>query len=278
MASNNNQIINLCAVRESREVARTGELSRRLAAGLIAPAVERTACELAPEHAAEPIKDMDDIFRITDYLVKHRRWRDNMLFIVGINFGLRASDLRMLRFSNLITDSCSFRESFPVFEKKTRNTRKRKKNRYITINNAVIEAVTLFLENTPGVTLSDYMFRSESNNGGALNEPLSVRSIDRVLKGIAKEVGIDVKMSTHTLRKTFCYHQMLLSHNDGRKLLLLQKMLNHSSPAQTLDYIGITCEEIDDAYRKLNLGSKKYNYLMDSQLGESEDELSGFVG
>lgn len=274
----NNQIINLCAVRESRDAVRNGDVSRRLANGLIAPAVEHTSCELAPEHAAEPIKSMDDIFRVSDYLVKHERWRDNMLFIVGINFGLRASDLRMLRFTNLITDGCSFRDSFPVFEKKTRNTRKRKKNRYITINNAVIEAVTLFLEHTPGVTLSDYMFRSESNNGGALNEPLSVRSIDRILKGIARDVGLDIRMSTHTLRKTFCYWMMVKGNNDPRRLLLLQKMLNHSSPAQTLDYIGITCEEIDAAYRKLDLGSKKYNYLMDSQLGESEGELSGFVG
>lgn len=274
----NNQIINLCAVRESRDAVRNGDVSRRLANGLIAPAVEHTSCELAPEHAAEPIKSMDDIFRVSDYLVKHERWRDNMLFIVGINFGLRASDLRMLRFTNLITDGCSFRDSFPVFEKKTRNTRKRKKNRYITINNAVIEAVTLFLEHTPGVTLSDYMFRSESNNGGALNEPLSVRSIDRILKGIARDVGLDIRMSTHTLRKTFCYWMMVKGNNDPRRLLLLQKMLNHSSPAQTLDYIGITCEEIDAAYRKLDLGIKKYNYLMDSQLGESEEELSGFVG
>ena len=156
-----------------------------------------------------------------------------MLFIVGINFGLRVSDLRMLRFSNLINDNFMFKDSFPVFEKKTRNTRTRKKNRYITINTAVIEAVTLYLEHTPGVRLSDYMFRSISNNGCNVNEPLSIKSIDRILKGIAKDLNISAKISTHSLRKTFGYHQMLMSNNDGRKLLLLQKIFNHSSPAQT---------------------------------------------
>ena len=165
------------------------------------------------------------------------------------------------------------RSCFPVFEKKTRNTRKRKKNRYITINTAVIEAVTLYLENTSGVSLSDYMFMSNSNNSIGSCEPISVRSIERLLKGIAKDLGLSVKMSTHTLRKTFCYHQMLMSHNDTRKLLLLQKMLNHSSPAQTLDYIGITCEEIDEAYKKLNLGSINHNYLVDSSIGESGENL-----
>lgn len=256
----NHNIININALRDNT--------SRKLAAGLIAPAVEDTHCELAPEHAAEPIKSVDDIFRISQYLISEGRYRDNMLFIVGINFGLRASDLRMLRFSNLINDNCTFKDSFPVFEKKTRNTRTRKKNRYITINTAVVEAVTLYLENTPGVCMSDYMFRSLSNRGGNVNEPLSVKSIDRILKGIAEELDLSVKMSTHTLRKTFCYHQMLMSHNDSRKLLLLQKMLNHSSPVQTLDYIGITSEEIEDAYRKLNLGSYKHNYLVDSSIVE----------
>lgn len=242
--------------------------TKKLREDLIAPAKETVSVDLAPEHAAEPIKSLEDINRITDYLVKHGRWRDNMLFIVGINFGLRASDLRLLRFSHLINDNFTFKTSFPVFEMKTRTTRKRKKNRYITVNNAVIEAVTLYLQNTPTVSLSDYLFRSTATNCTDVNEPITVRSIGRILKKIANELDLNIKMSTHTLRKTFCYHQMVMSGNDSRKLLLLQKMLGHASPMQTLDYIGITNEEIEDAYQKLNLGSKKYNYLVESEIYE----------
>lgn len=253
--------------------------ARKLAPGLISPATEEVPCELAPEHAAEPIKSMEDIEKVSEYLTENGRFRDNMLFIVGINFGLRVSDLRMLRFSNIINENSTFKDSFAVFEKKTRNTRKRKKNRYITINTAVVEAVTLFLEKEQErrtaageapVCLSDYMFRSESNRGKADNLPLSIKSIDRILKGIGNDLGLNMKISTHTLRKTFCYHQMVMSHNDPRKLLLLQKMLNHSSPAQTLSYIGITEEEIDAAYKKLNLGSKDHNYLVDSSIVEMD--------
>lgn len=251
--------------------------NRRLQDGLIAPASEFVFSEVAPDHAAEPIKNMEDINRISRYLIASKRYRDNMLFIVGINFGLRASDLRMLRFSNIINENCTFRDSFPVFEKKTRNTRKRKKNRYITINQAVMEAVVMYLENTSDVSLSDYMFRSVSNNGSNLNEPISVRSIDRILKGIASDLDLSVKMSTHSLRKTFCYHQMLMSHNDSRKLMLLQKMLGHASPAQTLDYIGLTGEEIEEAYRTLNLGSIKHNYLVDSSIVEYEEICQNII-
>ena len=269
------QIIDLRAAKDKAiNIDELKKNTRKIEYGLIAPATESTHCELAPEHAAEPIKSMNDIFKISQYLISTGRYRDNMLFIVGINFGLRVSDLRVLRFSNLINDNLTFKDSFAVFEQKTRNTRKRKKNRYITINNAVMEAVTLYLENTPGVSLSDYMFRSVSNRGKKQNEPLSIKSIDRILKGIATDLNLSVKMSTHTLRKTFCYHQMVMSHNDSRKLLLLQKMLNHSSPAQTLDYIGITSEEIDEAYKKLNLGSATHNYLVDSDIVESDTMLA----
>lgn len=252
------------------DIATLRQSGRKLRDGLIAPATEEVTTELAEEHAAEPIKDIEDINRISSYLISKKRWRDNMLFIVGINFGLRVSDLRTLRFTHLINDDCTFRDRFAVFEKKTRNTRRAKKNRYVTINTAVVEAVTLYLENRPGTKLSDYMFRSESNNGSNKNSPMTKQSIDQMLKGIARDLGLGNRMATHSLRKTFAYHQMVMSANDPRKLLLLQKMFGHSTAAQTLDYIGITAEEIDEAYRNLNLGSLTCNYLVDSKVFECD--------
>ena len=106
------------------------------------------------------------------------------------------------------------------------------------------------------------MFQSQSNHGKNTGKPLNRKSFDRILKGIAEDLGLEMHMSTHTLRKTFCYHQMLVSGNDSRKLLLLQKIMGHSSVAQTLDYIGITKEEIVAAYKELNLG-------MEDPIGES---------
>lgn len=242
----------------------------RLDPSLIASVpVEDTAVEeLAAEHTSEPIRSIEDIDRICKYLISNSRWRDYMLFIVGINFGLRVSDLRQLRFSNIINPDLTFKDSFPILEIKTKNTRKARRNRYITINDAVIEAVTLYLEHTPFIKLTDYMFRSESNRGVNSGKPLSTMSIDRILKGINDDLGLGIHMSTHSMRKTFGYHQMVMSNNDPRKLLLLSKMFGHSSTVITMDYIGITTDEMKDAYRNLNLGSVK-NYI-DSRIGENE--------
>ena len=239
-----------------------GITKRKLDPSLIQAATEETSFLATSEHAAEPIKDIDDILKISRYLITHQRYRDNMLFVVGINFGLRVSDLLQLRFSMLLDNDLTFRTSFPILEKKTSNTRRVKKNRYITINEAAMDAITLYLRemSREGKTihLNDYLFKGESNRCGNQNKPMSRVSVDRILKDVAREVGIQAKVSTHTLRKTFGYHQMVMSGNDPRKLLLLQKMFGHSTAAQTLDYIGITSEEIEDAYNQLNLGSVNY--------------------
>lgn len=236
---------------------------RQLDTSLIAPAESKFDQELANEHAAEPLKNVDDIERISQYLVSEGRYRDNMLFIVGINFGLRVSDLLTLRFGHLIDDSFRFKTTFPILEKKTKKTRKVKKNRYITINDAVMDAVTLYLEHHPS-KLDDYMFKGEGNRSGHKNEPMHRNQVERILKGVVADLGIEVHASTHMLRKTFAYHQMMMSGNSPRKLLLLQKMFGHSSTMQTLDYIGLTMEEMQEAYAGLNLGSKScYNRFSD---------------
>lgn len=228
---------------------------RSLSQELISPAESVVETELADDHAADPIKRIEDIELVSSHLIKQGRYRDNMLFIVGINLGLRVSDLVTLRFSHLIDESFAFKTTFPILEKKTKHTRKVRKNRYLTINEAIMDAVELYLTHHPA-KLDDYMFRSESNRGGNKNKPLDPYSVERLLKKAAAEVGLQCHVATHTLRKTFGYHQMAMSGNDPRRLLILQKIFGHATSAQTLDYIGITKDEVEAAYMDLNLGSR----------------------
>lgn len=231
--------------------------TRKLPEGAIGQAESVVEFELAGEHTADPIKSLDDIDRISSYLLAKERYRDNMLFICGINFGLRISDLLSLRFCHLINEDLSFKDRFPLLEKKTKNTRKHKMNRWLSVNDAVVDAVTLYLTHVPS-KLDDFMFRSEAYNGKDKGAALSRKSVDRILKEIGQALHIDAHMSSHTLRKTFGYHQMAMSNHDPRKLMLLQKIYGHSSASQTMTYIGITEEEIHEAYLGLNLGGDDY--------------------
>ena len=224
------------------------------------PEEEAYQLESAEEFATEPIKSLEDINAICDHLLKEGRYRDYMLFVVGINFGLRTKDLVRLRFCHILNDDLTFRETLDFVESKTAKSRKHKINRHIAINDAVIHAVSTYLANVPDVHLDDLMFHSNSNRGKNVDKGLTTKSVYRILKGVVQELGLPYQhIGAHTLRKTFAYHQMAMSNHDPRKLLLLQKMYGHSDTKITMRYIGLTHDEIDNAYLNLNLGLDAYS-------------------
>lgn len=233
--------------------------------------------EIAEEHDAHPIKDIKDLIRIRDTFIINKQYRNNLLFIIGINTGLRCSDLRELKFSDIIkNENNGFRDEMIVLEKKTKNTRGKKavldnndipvidsngqavtkskpKNRHITINNAIRQAVKLYLMANPSTSMDDYLFRSLSNNGKNTNKPISRQGIQNLLVKITQELNIDIRAGTHCLRKTFCYHMITQAKDRSRALEQLQKLLGHGSISNTMRYAGITNDEMRDAYNSLNL-------------------------
>lgn len=203
-------------------------------------------------HAAEPIKDQDDIIRVREYLVANHRYRDNLLFIAGINLGFRCGDLLQLKWGHLFDADGNPRETFTFLEDKTN------KHRTVKPSEAVWQAVDLYASELTkmygGIDLDSYVFRSLSNRN-VENKPIRVQSVERLLKEIINdELGIDVHASTHLLRKTFGYHMVMNYPDRSRALEMLCYMLNHDSTADTLKYIGITDDEVMGVYENLNLG------------------------
>ncbi|WP_168044665.1 hypothetical protein [Ectothiorhodospira sp. PHS-1] len=62
----------------------------------------------------------------------------------------------------------------------------------------------------------------------------------RVLKAVGERRSIDLKLSTHSMRKIRDWTM----HNAGKPIELICMALNHSSPAVTMRYLGITQEEV----------------------------------
>lgn len=65
----------------------------------------------------------------------------------------------------------------------------------------------------------------------------------------AEHFGIEERIGTHTLRKTFGYHYYLKTHDVGT----LMKLFNHSSETVTLCYIGITDDTLASVYKDVDL-------------------------
>lgn len=171
-----------------------------------------------------PLKDKRDIQRMKDAL----HGRDLLLFKIGINSSLRISDILPLKREDFNGDHVR------LYEKKTG------KYKEIRINKATRQAIE---ELAPA---SGYLFPSRKGD-----KPITATQAWRILNAAAERAGLTINFGTHTMRKTFAYH----AYNGGKgaDITLLMRVLNHSSARETLRYIGIEAEQIDDVYLNVNL-------------------------
>lgn len=203
----------------------------------------------------EEIKAMIDVYdkHIEEYQHNGQlkmACRNKMLFIIGINIGVRASDLRLLTwdffFEQMPDGSLKFRKSYSLRPRKTR-----KAGKYVNLmfNDSVKKIINWYISMYPIENIHDYVFRSRRGN-----EPITVNGMWRVIKDAAKEAGIQQNVGTHSLRKSFCRRVYDKANDKGQALVLLQRILNHSSSATTAAYLGLYDDEIEDAFENLNLG------------------------
>ncbi|MDD9312661.1 tyrosine-type recombinase/integrase [Cytobacillus firmus] len=75
---------------------------------------------------------------------------------------------------------------------------------------------------------------------------LSQRGIQREIGIIAKQAGLDKKISPHTMRHTFA----TLTLNNGADIAAVQALLGHEDPATTQIYAQLTEEKKRDAHKK----------------------------
>ena len=193
----------------------------------------------------EPIKNVKDIKLIKAVLKDNKR--NYMLFVVGINVGLRAGDLLSLRINEVADGNAKgkivIKNTVTIREEKT------DKLREFTLNKSAKDAIELYLNSLKDFSPEDFLFMSRKGN-----EALTVEATHKIIKTTMRELNIKGNFGTHTLRKTFGYHTYINNVKDNPMILeTLQKMLNHSSQAVTLRYIGITKEVITDVYNSLNL-------------------------
>ncbi len=186
----------------------------------------------------EAIKNPRDISKIKQFLLGEKSKRDYLLFVLGINVGLRIGDLLSLKIADVVDEASNIKRAVNIVEQKTG------KQREFELNKSAREAIRLYLEEVTGCDSDTPLFFSRKGN-----KAITTRSAHKIIKTTLRELGIKGNFGTHSLRKTFGYHR----YNNGVKVETLQKVFNHSSSTVTLRYIGITREVICDAYNCVNL-------------------------
>lgn len=176
----------------------------------------------------DPIRNPKDIENIKKHISNNTR--DLLLFCLSINNGLRMSDILHLT----VNDVCNLKvgEMVTIKEKKTG------KNNVLCLNKSVHKILRQYIdERRPDG--NEYLFISKKGT----NRPLTVSTVGSMIKSWCKDLHIVGNYSSHSLRKTWGFHQRT---KYGVGMELLMKRFNHSSMSVTLRYVGIQDKDVND--------------------------------
>ena len=182
--------------------------------------------------AVEPIRDDEDLKAFINYL-KEQSERDYVMFMVGILTGLRISDILPLRAVDVEG------AHLVLHEKKT------KKMKRIILHpqlKKVLKDYTMNMKRT------DLLFPSRKTGRGGKLKPISRKRAYEILKLAAEDLGYKNRVGTHTMRKTFGFRY----YQQYKDVAELMDIFNHSSQTETLRYIGVMSERIEQKIHGLD--------------------------
>ena len=173
----------------------------------------------------QPIRTITGLNDFKWSLKKHCGERDYILFLIGINTGLRVSDIVKLKVSELLK-----KKVLKVVETKTGKVRE------INLTN-IYDEVQAYLKTLPEG--SEWMFPSRQGTSH-----ISTTQAYRQLVKAGERVDIE-SIGAHTMRKTFGYHY----YQRTKDIATLMEIFNHASESVTKKYIGIRQEEINNSLK-----------------------------
>jgi integrase/recombinase XerD len=157
--------------------------------------------------------------------------RDRALLEVMYACGLRASEAVGLELGDLDLE-----------EGLLRARGKGSKERIVPVGRQALAALSVYLRGGRAELVGD---RAQSrvlvnHRGGALTR----QGLYKIVQGHARAVGLEQRMSPHTLRHSFATHLLA----GGCDLRSLQEMLGHADLATTQVYTHLSAERLKDAY------------------------------
>lgn len=142
--------------------------------------------------------------------------------IAEANLGMRIGDILRLKLSDIVSDGGRYRLN--ITEEKTN------KRRTFTVP---VELYQFFCEycREHHIAPNERMF------------PITVRAVQKHLKAVCDALGYS-DISTHSFRKWYATD---IYEQNGHDIVLVQQLLQHSSPVVTRRYIGISDAKVEQA-------------------------------
>lgn len=174
----------------------------------------------------EALRDIKQINSMKRYLKKHSE-RDYVLFVFGINTGLKITEILDIKVGDVLEEDGRIKDFYVLFHRESGTAKE------VYLNQKVKKAILHYIQ-SKGLNREDYLFQSAKTK-----KPISRQQAYRIIHRAAEAVGIHGKIGTNSMRKTFGFH----AYKRGVAISLLQKYFHHSSPSETLKYLGISKDE-----------------------------------
>ena len=180
-----------------------------------------------------PIRDKQIIEDIKEFL-KERNERDYVLFVLGINTGMRIGDILKLKVGDVRGEEIS------IVEMKT------EKIKEVPINRSLSSALKPYIKGKPD---DEYLFLSRKKDKKKKGRAIDRSTAYKIIKEAAVSCGFKKNCGTHTMRKTFGY----MHYKRNGNIAALQKIFNHDKEITTYIYIGLEKDYLDKTMMDLNL-------------------------
>lgn len=138
------------------------------------------------------------------------------------NLGMRVGDILKMKLSDIVKDGGRYRLN--VVEEKTG------KKRTFSVPTAIYKFFCDYARES-GISKDERLF------------PITERAVQKYLKSVCDYLGYE-NISTHSFRKWYATD---IYNASGHDIVLVQHLLQHSSPTITRRYIGMSEERVEDA-------------------------------
>lgn len=174
-----------------------------------------------------PIKDTEVLHEVEDCLRNNFKFglRNYTIFKIGLVTMLRVSDLLALRRNEIFESDGTIKKNAYIVDKKT------KKHNILYLKPAFNDLSIYIKWLDSNYPKSEWLFPSSEYP----ESHVSIKQFYKVIRRVGDLLGIDY-LGTHTMRKTGAYRVYVQSNYD---IGLVMSLLNHSSQAMTLRYLGL---------------------------------------
>lgn len=178
--------------------------------------------------------------------------RNRSLFMLGVSIGGRISELLSLKVGDV------WQNNQPVtdFQFDKSIVKGQETSRTIPVNidgrNAIADIIQWHESYLGNVHTETPLFVSREKSKAGKYQPIKRQAMHKILVKAFVEAGLNGKLATHSLRKTFA-QRVYQKCND---IFIVKELLGHSNVATTQAYIGVNYVTVRDAVEAMSLDAE----------------------